>query len=155
MIWVDDLQFSSFSVTFNAVPIYWQQYTSLSSNFSLSCVRTDNKNQLSLGTDWSIVALKDTKCALHTSYPLNKILSKINTGLLYNYIHHILMQKWVNILKNQQYNRFIKTILMMLMLKIILVVIWYLLYSFYDHFSVLNTLHTTFCKLNSTIIPLM
>lgn len=59
MIWVDDLQLSSFSAASTAVPIYCQQYKTFSSNVSLACDKTDNKAQLSLGTDWPIVALKD------------------------------------------------------------------------------------------------
>ena len=73
MIWVDDLRLSTFSVILTAVPISWQQYKGFSSNFSLAWDKTDNKGWLSLDTGWPIVALKDTKCALHMSYLLNKI----------------------------------------------------------------------------------
>lgn len=97
MIWVDDLQLSSFSAASTAVPIYCQQYKTFSSNVSLACDKTDNKAQLSLGTDWPIVALKDTKCALHISYWLNKILEKVNAGLLYNNVDHVLTHKCTNV----------------------------------------------------------
>lgn len=67
MVSVNDLRLSSFFATLTAVPIYWQQYKDFSSNVSLACDKTDNKDQFSLGTDWPTVALKDTKCALHVS----------------------------------------------------------------------------------------
>lgn len=76
MIWVNDLQLSSFFATLTVVPVHQQQYQDFSSNASPACDKTDNKDQLSLGTDWTIVALKDTKCALHISYLLNNILRR-------------------------------------------------------------------------------
>lgn len=73
MIWVDNFRLSTFSVILTAVPISWKQYKGFSSNFSLAWDKTDNKDWLSLGIGWPIVALKDTKCALHMSYLLNKM----------------------------------------------------------------------------------
>lgn len=74
MIWVNDLRLRSFFATLTAVLAHWKQYKDFSSNASLACDKTDNKDQLSLGTDCTIVALKDTKCALHISYLLHNIL---------------------------------------------------------------------------------
>lgn len=52
MIWVNDLRLSSFFATLTAVPVYWQQYKDFSSNVSLACDKTDNKDRISLGTFW-------------------------------------------------------------------------------------------------------
>lgn len=80
IIWVNDLRLSSFSATLTAVPIYLQQYKDFSSNVSLACNKRDNKDQLSRGKDWPIAALKDTKCAFHLSYLLNKISQEDKHG---------------------------------------------------------------------------
>lgn len=97
VIWANDLQLNSFSVTLTAMLIYWQQYKSLSSNVSLVCDKTDNKDKFFLGTAWTIGALKDINCALQINYLLNKILRNINTGLRYHNNKHVLMQKCMNI----------------------------------------------------------
>ena len=124
MIWVDDPRLSTFSAILIAVPISWQQYKGFSSNVSLACDKTDNKDWLPLGTDWPIVALKDTKCALLISYLLNKILGKINTGRFYNYI------KRYNAEMNEHFKKsvvlqFIKKNLMLILIIISVVVVFW------------------------------
>lgn len=137
IIWVDDLRLSTFSAILTAVPISWQQHKGFSSDVSLACDKTDNKDQLSPGTHWPIEALKDLKYALHISYLLNKILRKINTGLLHNYINHVQVQKCMNILEAQEYYTFIKENLMLILITTLVV-----LKIVYGHGSGLNIWYT-------------